>query len=426
METKYHGTVQGHPGTNVYPRDGGGGLAGDVCTYGSGKCGIIGTDLLCSVKMLRDQFRRWGINDKNVRRNTQKHRHAHTTTQVDRGADTRLHNPLDLPQETRSLHQALQSLQHWSDESQSTGGSGTDIVAGAIKFHDFLWDMKNAIRILEAQRMCSLTSVQRLVQAGNRLVKCFKAACTPLAVLLSMQVILELRLSASQNVLPWSETTSKFLLQVTANYFVRSHPVSMLIYLLTFGSRTSHELAALYKAGRVFVGRYLDRSLVLRFRTSFFQTMFSLKLDTSFEPEIQTLCIEASDPNEILDGRVLCDLAHLRLRESQFEQAEQLAQTCLLAVRIHRDLRWIARQVLRTLASAQGSVNNYEGAEKSLLQALQLTTNRQLDDASAPLALSSSSMMVVDDLRQLYKHVGEKAKYEALCLRYPSAFGDGQ
>jgi hypothetical protein len=198
------------------------------------------------------------------------------------------------------------------------------------------------------------------------------------------------------------------------------------MHVLTFGDRTPEDLALIYEAGRAFVGRYFDRSLVLRFRTSFFQTMFSLKLDTIFESEIETLCIEASDPTEVLDGRVLCDLAHLRLRESHFEQAEQLAQTCLLAVRIHDDSRWIARQVSRTLASAQVAMNNYDGAETSLLQALQLTTIRQLDDASAPPVLSSSSMMVVDDLRQLYKHVGEKAKYEALCLRYPSAFGDDQ
>lgn len=71
-------------------------------------------------------------------------------------------------------------------------------------------------------------------------------------------------------------------------------------------------------------------------------------------------------------------------------------------------------------------MNNYEGAETSLLQALQLTTIRQLDDASAPLVLSSSSMMVVDDLRQLYKRIGEKAKYETLCLNYPNAFDSDQ
>lgn len=256
-------------------------LAGDVCKYESGKDGLSSTDVLYRVKMLRDQFRRWDINDKNVRRNIQKHQHAHTTMHLDRDADTRLYSTLDLPRETRSLHQALQSLRHWSDGSESLGDHGTDIVAGAIKFHDFPWDMRNAVRILEAQRMCSSTSVQRLNQASNRLLRCFKAARTPLAVLLSMQVILEPGLSASQNVLPWSETTSKFLLQITATYFGRLHPVFMLIHLLTFGSRNSEEIAAVYEAGRAFVARYSDRSLVLRFRTSFFQTMFSLRLDTN-------------------------------------------------------------------------------------------------------------------------------------------------
>jgi hypothetical protein len=33
-------------------------------------------------------------------------------------------------------------------------------------------------------------------------------------------------------------------------------------------------------------------------------------------------------------------------------------------------------------------------------------------------------MMVVHDLRQLYKHVGEKAKYKDLRLRYLSGFGE--
>ena len=376
--------------------------------------------------MLRDQFRRWGINDKNVRRNPQEHQHSHATKQLDRDVDDGVYDPLHLPKETRSLHQALQSLRHWSDSSQDIESPNADIIAGAIKFHDYLWDMKNAIRILEAERMCSSTSVRRLNQAGDRLVKCFQSACTPLAVLLSMQVILELKLSTKQNSLPWSETTSTFLLQVTANHFVRSHPASMLIHLLTFGKRTSDELAAIYEAGRAFVGRYFDRSLVLRFRTSFFQTMLSLGLDTLFESEIQDLSAEASDPIEVLHGRVLCDLAGLRLRESRFEEAEQLAHTCLLAVQIHHDSRWIARQVLRTLASAQASMNNCEGAEMSLLRALQLTTVRQLDDDSAPLVLSSSSMMVVDNLRELYKRVGEDVKYEALCLRFPSAFGDEQ
>ena len=378
------------------------------------------------MKILRDQFRRWGINDKNVRRNIQKHRHAYAATQDDRDVETRMCTSLDLPRETRSLHQALQSLQHWSDGSHGRGGPGTDVVADAIKFHDYLWDMKNAIRIFEAQRMCSATSVRHLNQASNRLFKFFKAACTPLAVLLSMQVILELRLSAKQNGLPWSEATSKFLLQVTTNHFVRSHPVSMLIHLLTFGNRDPHELATLYEAGRLFIERYLDKSLILRFRTSFFQTMLSLKLDTIFESEIEALCIEVSDPSEVLDGRVLCDLAHLRQQGSHLEQAERLARACLLAVQIHHDSRWIARRVLRTLASAQASMDNHDGAEKSLLEALQLTTIRQLDDASAPLVLSSSSMMVVDDLRQLYKHFGDKTKYDALCLSYPSAFGDDQ
>jgi hypothetical protein len=379
--------------------------------------------------MLRDQFRRWGINDKNVRRNPQKHpseRYVNSTTELNRDVDDSVYDHVRLPRETHYLHQALLGLQHWSDSSQIVGKATMDIVADAIKFHDFLWDMRNAIRILEAQRMCSSISVSRLNQAGNRLVDCFVSSCTPLAVLLSMQVILELKLSTKQNSLPWSETTSKFLLQITANNFARSHPVSMLIHLLTFGKRTSDELAAIYEAGRVFLGRYFDRSLVLRFRTSFFHTMLSLGLDESFQSEIKTLSVEASDPNEVLDGRALCDLAHLRLRESHFVKAEQLAQTCLLAVQIHHEPRWIARQVSRTLASAQASMENYAGAEASLLQALQLTTDRQLDDASAPPVLSSSSMMVVDDLRQLYKRVGEEAKYEALCLRYPSALGSEQ
>jgi hypothetical protein len=374
--------------------------------------------------MLRDQFRRWGINDKNVRRNHQKHQDPHATAQFNREVNTIVYTQVDPPRETRALYQALQNLQHWSDGSQDIGRSDPHVVANAIKFHDYLWDMKNAIRILEAQRMCSSTSVSRLNQAGEKLVRCFKSSCTPLAVLLSMQVILELRLSARQNSLPWSETTSTFLLQITANHFVSSHPVSMLMHLLTFGKRTSDDLAAIYEAGRRFIGCHGDRSLVLRFRTSFFQTMLSLGLDASFESEIEALSVEASDPNEILDGRVLCDLAHLRLRESHFEKAEQLARTCLVAVQVHHDSRWIARQVLRTLASAQVSLNNYEGAEVSLLQALQLTAVRQLESTSAPPVLSSSSMMVVDDLRQLYKQSGEIGEYEALCLRYPSAFGD--
>ncbi|KAM0713002.1 hypothetical protein Q7P35_000453 [Cladosporium inversicolor] len=239
-----------------------------------------------------------------------------------------------------------------------------------------------------------------------------------------MQVILELKLSTKQKSLPWRETTSTFLLQVTANHFVSSHPVSMLIHLLTFGKRNSDELAAIYEAGRAFAGRYFDRSLVLRFRTSFFQTMSSLGLNTLFESDIQDFSVEASDPNEVLDGRVLCDLAGLRLRESRFEDAEKLAHMCLLAVQIHQDSRWITRQVLRTLASAQASMNNCEGAEMSLLRALQLTTVRQMDDASSPLVLSSSSMMVVDDLGQLYKRIGEGMKYRALCSRFPGAFRD--
>ena len=369
---------------------------------------------------MRDQFRRWGINDKNVRRSPQRHEHADAATQ-----QTGFYDPLHHPRDTRSLHQALQGLEHWSDGLQGPGSATTDIVKNAVTLHDYLWDMKNAIRILEAQRMCSSAFVSRLSQAGNRLTKCFGSACTPLAVLLSMQVIIELKLSTKkQDSLPWNETTSTFLLQITANNFVRSHPVSMLVHLLTFGKRTSDELAAIYEAGRSFVGRHADRSLVLRFRTSFFQTMLSLGLDASFEPEIEALVVEASDQNEVLDGRVLCDLAGLRLRQSRFEAAVQLARTCLLAVQVHNDSRWIARQVLRALASAQSALNDYKGAETSLLRALQLTTIRQLDDASAPLVLSSSSMMVVDDLRQLYKHVGEMAKYKALCLKYPSAFGE--
>ena len=35
-------------------------------------------------------------------------------------------------------------------------------------------------------------------------------------------------------------------------------------------------------------------------------------------------------------------------------------------------------------------------------------------------------MMVVDDLRQLYKRIGENAKYETLCLSYSSAFDNDQ
>jgi hypothetical protein len=372
--------------------------------------------------MLRDQFRRWGINDKNVRKNPQRgNLHAYAGTQFDHGHDaiTGPHDPLHLPTETRSLYQALHGLQHWSNGSRDMEGDNTDIVSNAVKFHDYLWDMKNAIRILEAQRMGSSASVGRLSQAGNRLTKCFGSACTPLAVLLSMQVIIELKLNTrKQDSLPWSEATSTFLLQVTANNFVRSHPVSMLVYLLTFGKRTSDELAAIYEAGCSFVSRHCDRFLVLRFRTSFFQTMLSLGLDASFESDIEALVVEASDQNEILDGRVLCDLAGLRLRQFRFEAAVQLARACLMAVQIHNDSRWIARQVLRALASAQSAMNDYGGAETSLLHALRLTTNRELDDTSAPLVLSSSSMMVVDDLRQLYRLVGEEAKYRALCLSY--------
>ena len=153
--------------------------------------------------MLRDQFRRWGINDKNIRRNPQKHRYVNFATELNRDVNDSVYDRVHLPRETRYLNQALLGLQHWSDSSQGVGNAATNIVAGAIKFHDYLWDMKNAIRILEAQRMCSSTSVRRLNQAGNRLVDCFTSSCTPLAVLLSMQVILELKLGTTQNSLPW-------------------------------------------------------------------------------------------------------------------------------------------------------------------------------------------------------------------------------
>jgi hypothetical protein len=82
-------------------------------------------------------------------------RHALDNTQIDRNVDTGLFDPLHLPRETRLVHQALQSLQHRSDASRSVSSLDGDVVADAIKFHDYLWDLINVIWILEAQHMCS-------------------------------------------------------------------------------------------------------------------------------------------------------------------------------------------------------------------------------------------------------------------------------
>lgn len=69
-------------------------------------------------------------------------------------------------------------------------------------------------------------------------------------------------------------------------------------------------------------------------------------------------------------------------------------------------------------------MGDYESTEFSLRQALAFVTINTSEPASVPRTLSSSSMMVVDDLRQLYRLHGELEKYAALRLQYLTAFDD--
>lgn len=337
---------------------------------------------------------------------------------------TNLQSPLYLTGEMLFLHTTLKGLQSWSNSFYELEARSNDVLPQTNEFHDYLWDMKNAIRILEAERMCSQASVRRLSQAGVKLIDCFQRSCTPLAVLMSLQPVIEFRSNVRSDDLPWGEAASQFLLQIAASTFGCSHPVLMLLQQLTFGKRDPEVLAAIYESGRRVVGRCADGCAVLRFQTSFFQTVFTLGLDTAFEPHIDVLSAEASNDIDVPDARVLCDLAHLHLRRLRFRQAVQISRACLSAIKTQSGPDWIARNVLRTMASAQSAEGDYEGAMSSLHQALALVTINQSEPASVPRTLSSSSMMVVDDLRQLYKLRGELDKYATLRLQYPTAFDD--
>lgn len=322
------------------------------------------------------------------------------------------------------LHTTLKGLQNWSDSCYELDARSKDVLSLTNEFHDYLWDVKNAIRILEAERMCSQTSVRRLSQAGVKLMDYFQHSCTPLAVLMSIQPVIEFKPGGRFDGLPWGEAASQFLLQIATNTFDRSHPVLMLLQQLTFGKRDPEALAAIYEAGRRAIERFANRSAVLRFQTSFFQTVFTLGLDIAFEPQIDALSSEASNEIGVADARVLCDLAFLHLRRRKFRQAAQISRACLSDVQTQSGSDWIARNVLRTLAAAKSAEGDYESAGCSLRQALTMVTINQSEPASVTCTLSSSSVMVVDDLRQLYKLRGDLEAYATLRLQYPTAFDD--
>lgn len=128
-----------------------------------------------------------------------------------------LQNPLRLTGEVLFLHTTLKGLQSWPDGCYELESRPKDILSHANEFHDYLWDMKNAIRLLEAERMCSQTFVKRLSQAGVKLMDCLQRSCNPLTVLMSLQPVIEFRRDKRSNDVPWGEVASQFLLLSAAD-----------------------------------------------------------------------------------------------------------------------------------------------------------------------------------------------------------------
>ena len=223
--------------------------------------------------MLRDHYRRWGINDKN-RKNSAKenprstvaamHKNAAWCYQDQNGetrfndstADGSLQLPLHIPKDSRLLQQALKSVRDWQLNSIEQGIGQNAATSASIWLRAHLKSMRWAIHCLEnnPSGAQSLLAFTRLREASVILRNNLEAKCTPPAVLMSMTTFLKFGSSDNRSSSVYYYTARRFLLGLAAEALPASHPTLLLLRLFLC-EQTPETLPAVCRVGGSVIGQ---------------------------------------------------------------------------------------------------------------------------------------------------------------------------
>lgn len=393
--------------------------------------------------MLRDRLRHWECK-KNVRRsggsyprvkaprgygnNKQSGRedNDHLTygelVSLFKSARASLYNPLHIPKEEESLRQTLKSVLDWQLHVGETG-QGFDLMSSdARQFLQQLNRMSAALDHIRRGTISTAIAIRALHETSLELEDSFNTRCTPLAMLLSIDIIVRLRETGpSQQI---CAATSNFLLNKATEALHPSNPALLLMRQMFLCARIPEGLAMIHEVGCVIINLTSQPIFLFEFRADFIYATHVLGMGATFRPYVDTLT-EMINEKHIDDGTSLLKLADLHYQHGLFDECVQLAQRCLDVLKSQgREISWQTCWAWSYMASTRAAQGDFFSEEAALRTALTVAELIEPDIASG----SGESHLYVSEtifyLHECCRVQNKQDECEALRLQYPHVFAE--
>jgi hypothetical protein len=389
--------------------------------------------------MFRDRLRQWRLNDKNRRGAADKKQGAmgpkdpldeitveHNScprtpcfgpSQLVMPAKASINKIPPMPEEMRTLYQALKGVLNWErfyEESQGKRNSGRN---DDMYLEKQLLEMVTSLD-LNVRRPSMIYEVTNKIKDTSRAIgNCFGTALTPLSVFCSVGPIL--RLSYRRDSSEWYDSSSRFLLQCAEQTFPTLHPSQLLLRLL-FSNLTPGQLAAIYEVGSNIVGQHYGEASATTFRIEYVSTAYRTGMGVAFVSHVATLC---AGP-KVSDARSMCGNADLSFYMHRYEESAETMQRCLAHLKDEgTEDNGESIYALWVLASSQHQLRDFAGEDSSLRRILEIALARDRSrDTFDESTLGIDALHAISDLDWFYEFLHLDEQREALRSEFPRAF----
>lgn len=384
--------------------------------------------------MLRDRYRRWGINDKNrkgpirsrrsivaathedIARHHQDHAPDSSIVHHISSASRSLLLPFSIPKRVRLLQQALKSVHDWQHHFNELGGERSAIIQAAIWLRTQLSSMRWAVHCLQNEPDLDQADLafRRLQEASIVLHNNFKARCAPPAVLMSMFTLLKFNSLDRRPSSVYYYTARRFFFQLAAEMLPAFHPTLLLLQLFLC-EQTPDMMAAVYRAGRRVIGHCLGATS---------QEIWTSQIDladavtqTGVDHEPQGHPIKADDRDFAADDTRIAEPAMNR----ELAYVYRLHSLSRLNTQRSENLKEVYG-AYQLLAASQHWLNDHAGEEESLQNALKLANAMGSVADVQSGELSFELQQAIRELYCYYESHHDEGRCEALRLEYPRPF----
>lgn len=389
--------------------------------------------------MLRDRLRQWKCNDKNSSRADFRGRRPavvedcriskiflkdddHHTIDGEvlrsfRSADESLLNLVCTPPEALALGDTLKRVSDWQLHITASKVDLESVKSGAKQFMRHVRSMVAAVDHLWYHSIPARLAIRELRETSARLATKFRIECTPLAIMISIWDLAELKQYSSSH--QWHAQTCHFLLRIATEVLQPLDPALLLMRQMIVVKHTPEALAMIHEVGCQITDCDVSTSIQTNFRTSFFHAAMSSGVLDQFRSHIDTL-IDALDETDAGAPGVLIDISTLRFREGQFDESVQFAKRCLNVLRAQgRETSWLAYKAWDLLSNIKKRQSDLVSEEYFLRRALTVAELLDPDVASKSGNHGLVVSEMICDLFACYKRQNKINESQSLRSRYP-------